>query len=1194
MNGQEALRFIDHLIEQQHQSPLKDVQKMVLLQVFQNLSYQEIAQELGYGPDYIKQIAAQLWKLVSELTGVNISRKNVARVLDNHQLSRRIDWGGAIDVSRFYGRETNLQTLTDWILVDSCRLIGIVGLGGIGKTALSVKIADQVQSEFDFVMWRSIKHLPTPSNLLSEILSILTGVDPPKDSSSALNELLHQLREKRCLLILDNIESVLQIGKDSGKYLLGYEIYSQIFDRIADEQHSSCLIFTGREKPQNITNREGANLPVRSLQLFGVADSAAQNILQDKGIIATVGQQQILIKSMGGNPLALQLSATTIQNLFAGDMQSFLTHGATISASLWNLLAQQFERLSPIQQEIMYLLAVNREGLTPFQIHADFLPALNFTDLLTSLEILRNRALIEATSQGLTQQPVIMEYVAECFLNHIAKELCSGELKLIKTHALMKSQAPDYLRDAQVQLVLQPLVDRLASRFTNVYQLQQHLWKILELFRYQDCQETGYAAGNLINLLCYLKADFQGCDLSHLVIRQAYLAQTLLHDVDFSKSTISQTVFTETCGNVLCTTFSSDSQFLATSYDNGAIQVWNVESMEQVAYFTGHLFWTWSINFSPDGNFLVSAGDDGFVKLWSMVTNQCIHIYTGHQGFVNSATFSPDGQIIASCGNDATIRLWSSFEQSENSEIRTLTGHSGRIWQVEFSPDGQMLVSGGEDYAIGLWDVAAGECRAFWPAHESWVRCVKFSPDGRSIASGSFDHTIKIWDTATQKCLHHLVGHQSAISAIAYSPDGQQLISSSFDRTIKLWDTNTGKCLRTLFGHAARVWSVAFHPAGQFIASGSDDHSMKLWDLQFGRCVKTVTGHNDAVLALAISPNGRYLASGYDDSNIRIWDIISAQVVVIEKDHTNRVWSVQFSPDGKLLASGSSDYTIKLRDSATGKCLQTLEGCGSWVWAVSFSPDGQTLASGSCDRVVRIWDTRNGKCLQQLRGHVSQVVAVAFSPDGKLIASGGLDGIIQLWHVATGECYHQLQPHNNISVWSVAFSSDGQMLITAGYNQPIRIWSVVTGKCLQTLDGHQCSVIKARFSPDDQWIVSAGIDNMVRVWDVQTGECIRSLSGHQGLVQAITIATVQLTPTESARPAIFSGSLDGTIKIWDLESAENLATWRSVRPCEGAKIDQVQGLSLAQEATLRKLGAVNTDEFFAPQLPLVKSYSVHS
>ena len=88
--------------------------------------------------------------------------------------------------------------------------------GGIGKTALSVKLARQVESQFEYVVWRSLQHAPTPQDLLDEILPILVGAEV-QESSIAL--LMEQLRQKRCLLVLDNVESILQSGAKNGCYL---------------------------------------------------------------------------------------------------------------------------------------------------------------------------------------------------------------------------------------------------------------------------------------------------------------------------------------------------------------------------------------------------------------------------------------------------------------------------------------------------------------------------------------------------------------------------------------------------------------------------------------------------------------------------------------------------------------------------------------------------------------------------------------------------------------------------------------------------------------------------------------------------------------------------------------------------------------------------------------------------------------
>ncbi|HEY9602502.1 MAG TPA: hypothetical protein V6C85_12885, partial [Allocoleopsis sp.] len=78
----------------------------------------------------------------------SIERKGV--LAQQHQ-----DWGDVDGASAFYGRDRELEELRKWILTDRCRLVGLLGIGGIGKTSLAVRLAQQIQDEFEYLILRS-------------------------------------------------------------------------------------------------------------------------------------------------------------------------------------------------------------------------------------------------------------------------------------------------------------------------------------------------------------------------------------------------------------------------------------------------------------------------------------------------------------------------------------------------------------------------------------------------------------------------------------------------------------------------------------------------------------------------------------------------------------------------------------------------------------------------------------------------------------------------------------------------------------------------------------------------------------------------------------------------------------------------------------------------------------------------------
>src|SRR5262249_17951871 len=132
--------------------------------------------------------------------------------------SRRESWGEAPDVDGFLGRAPECAQLRQWLLDDRSRLVAVLGLGGIGKSLLATRVARDLAPAFDYVSWRSLRDAPLPSEWLAETMGFLAPSDagPQRAETAQVGRLLDVLRDARCLLVLDNFETVLQPGDRAG------------------------------------------------------------------------------------------------------------------------------------------------------------------------------------------------------------------------------------------------------------------------------------------------------------------------------------------------------------------------------------------------------------------------------------------------------------------------------------------------------------------------------------------------------------------------------------------------------------------------------------------------------------------------------------------------------------------------------------------------------------------------------------------------------------------------------------------------------------------------------------------------------------------------------------------------------------------------------------------------------------------
>lgn len=405
-----------------------------------------------------------------------------------------LDWDEAPDVESFYGRSRELAQLEQWLITDACKLVAIVGIGGIGKTALALALVDHVQLKFDGLIWRNLQTTPSLSSLLDSLLNIFAQavID---NIPQATTKLIHYLQQRRYLLILDGVEAVLSQPE-----------YSQFLQQLSKNRHHSCVLITSREQPKFLANDTKT---VRSLTLKGLLKIEALELLKSKGFAQKELGLSVLIQLYRGHPLALKLVSPLIQSVFAGNIAAFLSQNTVVIGDrLRGILKQQFEQIADLEQDIIYWLAIWQEPISFSRLQTHLLISVDPAILLEAIIALERRSLLEkwvgSGDTSFTLQPLVMKFVTDELVEKAAQEIqqvvesCKlHHCKILRTHWLLRPGSDDIVGDR--------ILSQLREKLWRVYgvTLPQNLEQMLLLLKDKTPLAIGYIGCNLASLLEY-------------------------------------------------------------------------------------------------------------------------------------------------------------------------------------------------------------------------------------------------------------------------------------------------------------------------------------------------------------------------------------------------------------------------------------------------------------------------------------------------------------------------------------------------------------------------------------------------------------------------------------------------------------------------------------------------------------------
>ncbi|MCB0072342.1 MAG: hypothetical protein KDE20_12820, partial [Caldilineaceae bacterium] len=1037
-----------------------------------------------------------------------------------------------------------------------------------------------IAPHFDVVIWRSLVNAPDAAEIQAQWRRRVAGaamVEPPPDPDAQAEYLFTHLTQQRCLLVLDNLESVMGAGTDAGRFPARFHGYTRLIRQFAERAHNSLLLITSREQPQICARLERAGLPLRTVEVAGMRPDASELLLRQSGVSGVSGDLQRLAAYYSGNPLALLLAAEAIHDLFGGAVAEYLQTESGVFDDVRILLDQHFARLGSVEEAIMMWLALAREPVAIQTLAAQISPPISTAAVMGALRSLQRRALVERRGGGFTLQNVVMEYTTDRLVQSLQTEILGAPLHFLANHALVKMRAKEYIRSIQERLILIPLADALVAHAGRVGAVTR-LRRLLDDVRGHTAWSSSYAAGNILNVLRSIEGSLHDLDVSGLTVRDLNLRDTHVEHVNFAGATIKDAAFSQQFGHILRISYHPDGGTIAARTGDEEIRIWRTTDGQLTGAFTMPSNLIFPVLYSPDGRLLLAGGAHTDLILCDADSCETRLVLRGHRHRVWDAAFSADGRYLATASADQTVRIW---DPQTGPCVHELRGHDHAVMALAVHPDGAGLIPAADDGRTQLWNVHDGTAEDGWTTTPG-LRALALHPDGALLATGGTDGALTLWEGTSGRIRAHLPAHAAGVSALAFDATGALLASAGEAGAIRLWDVETTRVRAVLEGHTAAVGHLAFHPHLSQLASAGWDRTLRIWDSQSAQPLMTLYGLRAGVRALAFAPDAQRLYSGSDDGSVYAWPVAdfmaggSGATDRTARDSTPddlaglpaAISGVVCTPDQRGLILGCWDNTVRIMDLATRAIVGTARWPLESTWSTAVNATGRWLATGSRIGIVPVWSLPEMRLYQQFEGHSGRVKSVAFHPTLPLLASASADETVRIWDLE-GSARHQVLRGHTKSLMAVAYSPDGRFLATAGQDRTIRLWDAATGVHLHTLHGHTNTIFALAFHPHGHLLASAAEDQTIRMWDMDAGAAIP-----WGRVAPIGSPIWSLAFSHDGR-LLASGSSGEHIHLWHVAQGDLLGTVRIPRPYQDVTITDVHGLTAAQRAALRELGATD-------------------
>ncbi len=388
-----TIAWIDQLVTEKTGSHLNDLQIFLLQQVCLGQKYIEIAEEYHCTEGHVKDVAADLWKLLSLLVGERITKTNLKSMLQRHTGSREREDPPSY---QFIGRAGVISRLNE-LTQQGQRAIIIQGEGGVGKTTLAQEYLKTCGCDLilELLMAKETAQIAPAEIVVEEWLRQDLQIEPGREFNVSLLRLKRQLKDRKIGILIDNLEPALD---GQGMLISAHRNYVELLRILTDRQLCGITLITSRDRLCEV------DLNLTHYRLSGLDLTAWHTYFNYRQITTIPAEIINLHHNHGGNAKAMEIVAGIIGADFDGDVAAYLQAEQNlqlVETSLKQLISNQFDRLQTLDPHAYQLLC--RAGCYRYQ-DLDRINTAALSCLLWDLDLedrslvinsLKNRSLIE-------------------------------------------------------------------------------------------------------------------------------------------------------------------------------------------------------------------------------------------------------------------------------------------------------------------------------------------------------------------------------------------------------------------------------------------------------------------------------------------------------------------------------------------------------------------------------------------------------------------------------------------------------------------------------------------------------------------------------------------------------------------------------------------------------------------------------